>query len=230
MTDVIAHRGAHLYQRENTLAAFREALRLKVDGVELDVRRTRDGALVVHHDPDVAGGPIASRLSGDLPAYVPNLEEAMEVLRGTTVNVEIKNSPGDGDAYDASGSLGREVVECLRRTTLTSQVVISCFDLATCTRLHAYDPSIRVAWLVDDTSLVEALRVAHEIGLYGVNPRFGLVTPETQRVARVFDLAINVWTPNKAKHIRAMAELGVNGIITDQPALALELLADGPPT
>jgi len=230
VTSVIAHRGAHLYHRENTLAAFREALRLKVDGVEFDVRRTHDGALVVHHDADVAGEPIANRLADDLPAYVPSLEEAMEVLRGTSVNVEIKNSPRDARAYDATGSLGREVVECLRRTSLTSSVVISCFDLATCTRLHAFDPSIRVAWLVDDTSLMEALRVAHELGFYGVNPRFGLVTPETQRVARVFDLAINVWTANKAKHIRAMAALGVDGIITDQPALALELLTPRSPT
>jgi len=228
VTDVIAHRGAHLYQRENTVAAFREALRLKVDGVELDVRRTLDGALVVHHDRDVAGEAIAASQADDLPAYVPSLEEAMDVLRGARVNVEIKNSPSEGEAYDATGSLGRDVVECLRRTTLTSLVTVSSFDLATCDRVRAYDPSIRVAWIVDEIPLVEALRVAHEHGLYGVNPQFGLVTPETQRVARVFELATCAWTVNKAKHIQAMAALGVDGVITDQPALALELLGDAP--
>jgi glycerophosphoryl diester phosphodiesterase len=57
---VIAHRGASGYEYENSRAAFRRAVMLDADGVELDIHATRDGGIVVHHDPDVPGfGPIA---------------------------------------------------------------------------------------------------------------------------------------------------------------------------
>ena len=59
-TSVIAHRGASGYEYENSRAAFRRAIMLDADGVELDVHATRDGAIVVHHDADLPGvGPIA---------------------------------------------------------------------------------------------------------------------------------------------------------------------------
>jgi glycerophosphoryl diester phosphodiesterase len=73
VTDVYAHRGAHLNTRENTLDAFREARALGVAGVELDVRGTADGALVVHHDPVVEQMVIAHTPAGDLPGFVPHL-------------------------------------------------------------------------------------------------------------------------------------------------------------
>ena len=73
MIDVFAHRGFHLAERENTLAAFAAALEIGVDGVELDVRRTLDGVLVVHHDPDVGSLDIALSTRSDLPEYVPTL-------------------------------------------------------------------------------------------------------------------------------------------------------------
>ena len=59
-TNVIAHRGASGYEYENSRAAFRRAVMLDADGVELDIHATKDGAIVVHHDPDLPGvGPIA---------------------------------------------------------------------------------------------------------------------------------------------------------------------------
>jgi len=92
--DVFAHRGLHISERENTLAAFRAALALGVDGVELDVRRTRDGVLVVHHDPTVDSLAIAQNTRSALPHYVPTLVEALESLEDVAVNVEIKNARG----------------------------------------------------------------------------------------------------------------------------------------
>jgi glycerophosphoryl diester phosphodiesterase len=71
VTTVIAHRGASKAAPENTIAAFELAGRLGADAVELDVRRTRDGALVVHHNPDLADGRvIRDVLAADLPSSV----------------------------------------------------------------------------------------------------------------------------------------------------------------
>ncbi|MGC2174244.1 MAG: glycerophosphodiester phosphodiesterase, partial [Acidimicrobiales bacterium] len=77
MTEVFAHRGAHRIERENTLGAFRVANDLGVDGVELDVRRTADGTLVIRHDPTIDGRAIALIEAAELPPYVAHFDEAM---------------------------------------------------------------------------------------------------------------------------------------------------------
>ncbi|HQT99873.1 MAG TPA: glycerophosphodiester phosphodiesterase, partial [Acidimicrobiales bacterium] len=101
MSKVFAHRGAHQKARENTLDAFRAALRLGVDGVELDVRRSADGALIVHHDDAVEGRLIAKTRARELPPYVCQLGDALETLGSVEVNVEIKNLPTEA-GYDES--------------------------------------------------------------------------------------------------------------------------------
>ena len=81
---VIAHRGASAAAPENTLAAFDLARRMGADAVELDVRRTRDGVLVVHHNPGLADGRhIRDTDAADLPATVPDLGAALDACAGS---------------------------------------------------------------------------------------------------------------------------------------------------
>jgi glycerophosphoryl diester phosphodiesterase len=225
VTDVYAHRGAHLNTRENTLDAFREARALGVAGVELDVRRTADGALVVHHDPEVEHMVIAHSDARDLPGFVPHLDEALAELRGLRVNVEIKNSPDPSEpTYDDSGSLAHEVVACVRAATGTS-ILISCFDRATCRQVREKGDDIEVAWLLAKGSLGEYFEIAREERFSALNPHFSMVTPESQIQAAERGLSLNVWTVNSARDLTAMGHAGVASVITDEPALALELLA-----
>lgn len=227
MTEVFAHRGVHLSHRENTLGAFRAAIELGVDGVELDVRRTADGALVIHHDPTIADQAISRLTTPELPAYVPRLDEAMALLRGICVNVEIKNSPDPEEpTYDDTGTIEREVLEYLRRDELISSVIVSCFDLATCERVRALASDVTVAWLVFEGSLGEALVTAHERGFHAVNPHYSMVTNEDVRFATELGLGVNVWTVNAAKDLETMAEFGVTSVITDEPELAIGLFAE----
>src|SRR4051794_10674132 len=80
---VLGHRGAPVEAPENTIAAFVAAGRLGADGVELDVRRTADGALVVRHDATVPGaGRISALEAGDLPEDIPILEAALDACAG----------------------------------------------------------------------------------------------------------------------------------------------------
>ena len=75
---VLAHRGGEGPWRENTLAAFAGALAGGADGVELDVRRTADGRLVIHHDAEIEGvGAIHGLRAEELPDWVPGLDEAL---------------------------------------------------------------------------------------------------------------------------------------------------------
>ena len=76
--------------RENTIEAFALAGRLGADAVELDVRRTRDGLLVIHHDPTLSDGRVIARTdAAELPAHVPHLGAALDACAGLWVNVEI---------------------------------------------------------------------------------------------------------------------------------------------
>ena len=98
---VIAHRGASVDRPENTVAAFAEARVQGADWVELDVRLSADGVLVVHHDAHLADGRLIRLVdSDDLPADVPSLAEAFEAAEGMGVNIEVKNLPGDPDFDD----------------------------------------------------------------------------------------------------------------------------------
>jgi glycerophosphoryl diester phosphodiesterase len=226
VSEVFAHRGAHQSARENTLAAFQEARDLEVDGVEFDVRRSGDGALVVHHDPSAEGLMIAQTKARDLPTYVPLLGEALELLRGVKVNVEIKNLKDSKEpTYDDTGTFAHEVLEALREER-PSLVSVSCFDRTTCEQLRSFDAEISIAWLIWRTSLSSALRKAREHEFNAVNPHFRLVTSATQREAHELGLDVNVWTVNRSRDLRSMAALEVTSIITDQPALALQLRGD----
>jgi glycerophosphoryl diester phosphodiesterase len=213
-----------LNTRENTLDAFREARSLGVAGVELDVRRTADGALVVHHDPVVESMVIAQSDARELPGFVPHLDESLAELRGLWVNVEIKNSRDPSEpTYDDSGTLVREVVACVGASQ-GSSILISCFDRATCRQVRVAGEDIEVAWILSKGALDEFFEIAREERFDALNPHYSMVTPENQRRAAEMGLALNAWTVNSAHDLAAMGEAGIASVITDEPALALELL------
>ena len=92
VTMVLAHRGASATHTENTLDAFRAARDQGAHGIELDVRRTADGILVIHHDALVDDGrAIGTTDYADLPDHLPTLGESLDVAEGLCVNIEVKN-------------------------------------------------------------------------------------------------------------------------------------------
>jgi glycerophosphoryl diester phosphodiesterase len=221
---VFAHRGLHVSERENTLAAFRAAVELGVDGVELDVRRTVDGVLVVHHDPSIEGQSIAESDRSALPDYVPTLAEALDALREVPVNVEIKNGRGAFEHYDESGDLARQVLSIIGESGRTEGISVSCFDLGTCAFVRSFDREISVAWLLWDVAIGDALVQAHLLGFDAVNPHFSTVDDEVVGRARDLKLDVNVWTVNAIEDLERMAAVNVACIITDDPVLAREVV------
>lgn len=228
MIEIYAHRGLHREVRENTLEAFRAAVEMRVDGVELDVRRTRDGVLVVNHDPEVEGAVISRAVRTALPAYVATLEEALAVLDGVKVNVEIKNIQEPSEpSYDSSGQFAGEVLALLRGVGWTDRVIISCFDEATCARVRDLDATIEVGRLLWGVDLSSALVRARALGLNAVHPHFSTLSQGAMDQARELGLDVNVWTVNDPDQIARVAALGVASIITDNPELVRTVLAGG---
>lgn len=201
-----------------------------VAGVELDVRRSADGILVVHHDPSAEGQVIAHSKATNLPDYVPTLESAMATLAGIAVNVEIKNSTARGEpGYDETGAFARQVVDYLHGSGFTDSVSISCFDLRTCVHVRTHDTAIYVAWLLWHQAMDAATVEAYTLGFNALNPNYKQVTPAGVEFAREHGLELNVWTVNAKKDLLAMEGLGVTSVITDEPALALALFAGDSP-
>ena len=223
MAHIYAHRGLHVSERENTVEAFRGAVKLGVDGVELDVRRTADGHLVVHHDAVIDGVAVSELAYFELPDYVPTFEEAMEACRGISVNVEIKNFRHSSEpSYDDSGDFARHVLDDVYRLEVATSSLISCFDVATCATIRSLDSSIGVGLLLNwSAEMTGAMDRAKDLGLTSVHPRFQRVDEGVVARANELDLEINVWTVNDPGDIEAMRALGVDSIITDDPVAAM---------
>ena len=172
MASVIAHRGHHITERENTTTAFAAAVAVGADGVELDVRRTADGALVIHHDPTVSAGSVSpgsvspdpgsvSPGAGDqprgavivecradqLPSWMPTLAEALAACEGLRVNVELKELPGEV-AYDPSGAFEDAVVAEVDRLGWLDRVWFSSFWPLSIERIRAHPLAPRTGLLL----------------------------------------------------------------------------------
>ena len=226
MTTILAHRGLHKGARENTLESFEAARAVGADGIELDVRQTVAGELVVHHDPRVGSLVIAEHRASDLASYVPTLAAALAATTGLIVNVEVKNLlEPDEPTYDESGDFARCVVAAVEASGRARDVIYSSFDFATCAVL-AGATTRPVGWLLDVADDPRAgLARASRAGLAGVNPYVGLVDADLVEMARSLGLALNVWTVNARSDLAAMLDLGVDVVITDEPETALAMRA-----
>jgi glycerophosphoryl diester phosphodiesterase len=224
VTAIFGHRGCTEGFVENTIEAFVEAHRLGADGVEFDVRRSADGALVLHHDALVEGvGLIAQTQFSDLPAHVPLFAAAIEACQGMAMNVEVKNTPGD-PGYDPSGSLARAVAAELVDQGRLDAVIVSSFDAPTIEAVRAAEPALPVGWLLGVTAnRAQGLALALDRGYQALHPFFMGLTSDFVGQCHAGGLAIAVWTPNADHDLVAMLDLDVDTLITDRLSAALAL-------
>jgi glycerophosphoryl diester phosphodiesterase len=229
---VLAHRGATAAAPENTLPAFVAARALGADGVELDVHRTADGGLVVHHDAGARGlGVLAEHTEAEIRAAgpeIPTLDEALEACAGMLVNVEVKNLPGDAD-YDPAEAVAAGVVALLRRRDGRDDVLVSSFNLESVNRVRELDASIPTGFLtLVGMDPVDGVDVAHAHGHGAVNPDVrslaGEAAAATISRAHELGMTVNVWTVNDEDEIRRLAAAGVDAVITDLPDVARRVL------
>jgi glycerophosphoryl diester phosphodiesterase len=211
---VIAHRGASRAERENTVAAFRRAASMGADAVELDVRRSNDGVLVVHHDPLPAGA---------LGTHVPTLAEALDACTGMWVNIEIKNDVREPD-FDPSRSLAEATLDVLADAGSPHRWVISSFDLTMIDRCRVVMPDVRTAWLTSlHTSGVFDVLADHGHGVW--HPNAAVLTEADIRAAHARGIVVNTWTVDDPQRIADLAAWGVDGVCTNVPDVALRVRA-----
>lgn len=241
-TLVFGHRGASAYAPMNTLPAFELAANLGADGIELDVWLPADGdKLIVLHDATVdhttdGTGPVFTKTFDEIraldasykfPEYrgvqIPTLDEVFEAVgHRLFVNVEIKAD------LQMRPDTAQAVTDCIRRHNMERRVIVSSFSAQV---LHAFRevmPDVPIGFLyAEDTppsewALIESL--AHE----AIHPHHVLITAETMAAAATDGHLVNAWTVNDPQQAVELAQLGVDGIISDMPDVILQAIGRQP--
>lgn len=247
---VTAHRGASDSAPENTLAALRQAAAQHADRVEVDVQRTRDGALVLLHDTTLgrttdarrvyprrapwlvkdftlaevkrldAGGWWSPNHRGET---VPTLEEAVAVLRPTGLGllVELKaTSLHPGLAADVAHAL-RGIPGYVDRAVTAGKLTVQSFDHDAARTHKELLPEVPVGAL-GAPSVPDLGSCA--TWATEVNPMYGTVDARYVDVLHRHGLRCHVWTVDRLSRVRRAADLGVDGIITNRPHLVRDTL------
>ncbi|MBX3737523.1 MAG: glycerophosphodiester phosphodiesterase [Candidatus Didemnitutus sp.] len=220
---IIAHRGASAERPENTLAAFRRALALRVDGIELDVHVTRDGVPVVFHDADLrrltgVRGRIASRTWRELRPLrvrgvepIPRLVDVLRLTRGRcVVQIELK-----------AGVPVAPVVRAVQAARASDAVILASFSAALVRDARRLAPAIPRMLISEGraapAALVRQLAACDAAGL-SVNHR-AICSAAWVRGITSRGFGVWSWTVNEAHVARQLAGWGVGGLLGDNPAL-----------
>jgi glycerophosphoryl diester phosphodiesterase len=228
---VFAHRGGAALAPENTMAAFDRAVSLGVDGLELDVRLSSDGAVVVYHDRTLERttrlhGPVAARTAIELGrAGVPTLREVLDRHRAVRVIVEMKINRAE---------FGLRVIGAVRAAGAIDRVCLGSFGWSVVRAVRSEEPAVatsaareEVRWALYRSWCRCPVSHAH-YGGYQVPEWAGrtrVVSPRFVHDAHRFGLAVQVWTVDNVDDARRLLEWGVDALITDRPDLMVPLVA-----
>ncbi|MGB5187684.1 MAG: glycerophosphodiester phosphodiesterase [Acidimicrobiia bacterium] len=232
---IYGHRGASAHVRANTVEAYALAIELGADGVELDVRPSRDGVLVIHHDDRPApGAPPFVELDFDeiraTTPWVPTLDEAWEAIGpAALLNIEIKNDEREAD-YDSTHQVAAAVAHWLAGHEIGDRVLVSSFNrdsLAVVKDLAPRVPTGQLAGAALDPSVV--IDQARSDGHISVNLSLARTLQDAKGIVEAAgELAVLVWTVNDPDDAIALFEAGVSGIFTDDPGLMVDTFSGRP--
>jgi glycerophosphoryl diester phosphodiesterase len=237
---VIAHRGFSGGAPENTLAAFKKAIDLGVDMIELDVLLSKDGQIVVIHDDTLnrttngkgrvtdytldelkqldAGSWFGTQFSGE---KIPTLKEMLELTRGKMfLNIELKK--GDLGRYTMMDLADRSLQE-VEEVGMLNQVVFASFDPSAIDRILEKNPKIPVALIYSQSwTFPQEVTGGRSISVLSCS---GKVLTQTN-ISKTHQRGMKViaWTLNTEEHMQHFLNMGVDGIITDYPDRLIKIL------
>ena len=225
---IYGHRGASAHVRANTVEAYALAIELGADGVELDVRPSRDGVIIIHHDdrPSPEAPPFIDLDFDEIRAttpWVPTLDEAWDAIGPTALlNIEIKNDEREAD-YDPTQQMAVAVADWLAAHETGDRVLVSSFNRDSLAVVKDLAPDVPTGQLAAALDLSVVIEEARSDGHVSVNLSLVQTLPDADRIVEAAgDLAVLVWTVNDPDHAIALAEAGVSGIFTDDPGLMVE--------
>lgn len=222
-TLVFGHRGARGHIAENTLPSIDKALKLGVDGVEIDVFRCASGELVVFHDQTLEKLTNATGYIEQLELdsirnievlngfTIPTLEEVLDLIQGNVIlNIELKGTQ--------TALLTAELLQdyFAQGAWTADKILISSFNWEELKLFYNQNREVPIAVLTEDDPL-DALPVAKSLNAVAINPNFKSLTKENLSKMQKEGFQVFPWTVNQPKDIASLIEMGVDGIITDFP-------------
>jgi glycerophosphoryl diester phosphodiesterase len=240
---IIAHRGGALESTENTIAAFQRAFRIGADGIETDIRLTRDGTVVVYHDDyfgRVEGLPQAQRTRlvsdmtyGELTAQtlipvgedtggrrVPTLSDLLAQVHGRLLNIELKRCA----RFD---ELVKKTIAILKGYAELDRIVLEAPDLDTAKKLRkalGERLKLHINPEYDHTvPLRDSLKQLLKFKPHSVSISYKLLARDMVESAHRAGVEVWVWTVNDTGVAERMRELGADAIKTDRPTTLMNL-------
>ena len=224
--NIYAHRGNSGFFPENTMYAFKKSLDLGIYGIEIDVQKTKDGILVVHHDETLGRmfdgkGSIKKstfeqlrelnlkdeELKNKADCKIPTLEEVLEFIKDTdlTLNIEIKNNK-------------------VRQYEMEDKVVISSFNYKSLKRISKLNSKVKTAYLVGPLTfkrrnLKKILKICKDCKCTYIHPSCDVVNKEFVAEAHKRGLLVQVYTVNSVTIMKKLIKLKVDGVFTNYPKI-----------
>lgn len=237
MTQIYGHRGAKGEAPENTLASFRQCLAHGVRRCELDLHLSRDGELMVIHDPGLKRttgrrGKVAAHDAAELAGYdarhagpawkqpcpIPRLDELFETCDFEHWQLEVKSASRVRAARSVLA-----IKALAERHGLLDRITVTSGSRQVLRALTRLTPEISRG-LVAEYAWLDPLKVARQYDCRLLALNWTLCTPERLAKARQQGLHVSVWTVNEPALMRRLADLGVDSLITDFPGLAVATL------
>ena len=251
---VYAHRGGAALRPENTFAAFDHGLALGADGLELDVRLSKDGVVVVHHDATLerttdGRGLVADHSSDGLARLdagyrfqssdatlpfrgqgvtIPTLASVLRRYPDVPIIIELKSElPGNGT------EIARRTVDVVRQADAVGRVALGSFSGRALRTVRLLEPALRTGAAREETRwALYRLWVGWPLGRpryqeFQVPERAGATTVVTRRFvehAHKYGLAVKVWTVDEESDMTRLLGWGVDGIISDRPDVAVAVV------
>lgn len=239
---IFAHRGSSAHAPENTLAAFKLALDQRADGIELDVKLSADGQIIVMHDDAVdrttnGTGRVKSLTLRELkqldagskfdPKYqgerIPTLAEVFETVgQQVLINVELTNYSSTSD------DLPDKVVALVKDFKLEENMILSSYNIAALCKARFKHSTLPLGVLVfsGTASAILHSRLLRFGPLLALHPSTADCTPQLVEDANLKNCRIRVYTVNQPDIMRQMYSYGVDGIFTDDPLLAQQAFTE----
>ena len=239
---IFAHRGSSAHAPENTLAAFELAMRQEADGIELDAKLSADHQVVIIHDQTVDRTTNGTGRVRDFPLSglreldagshfdvafkgepIPTLAEVFEVVGNRTfINIELKNYESPNDP------LPERVAELVIHHRMSDRILFSSFNPFVLRRIHHLLPEVPIGLLALPGrfgSLVRSWFGKFIVPYQALHPQLRDVTETLVRHAHRAGHKVNVYTVNQSAEMQRLFSLKVDGIFTDDPLLAKQVLA-----
>lgn len=220
----MGHRGARAYEIENTLESFRRAVELGANAVELDVRHSKDGKLVLSHDENLKrvfgkNVPVSEATLTEMKQLTGNkilaLEEALLFLRGKVekILVELKEA-----GYE------KKVLDVIRKEKLQDRIIVVSFHEEVLARVRKLSKKIEVGLIY--AKFRNPLETARKLDAQYLVPLYRFVHAKDVENAHKNNLKVIVWTINAKEEAREFVAKGVDGIASDKPDI-LKSVAKG---